>query len=95
MSCPQYFTIDNYKMIALKSFKILRVTSFLQHNYIKKKTLDEIEANHGKSAFQRAIMYSKQATHIAKEGFFGFKKDLKDYFDLMMLERVQNQPLTP
>ena len=81
-------------MIAFKSLRIQSITSFVKYDYIRKKTLDEIEASHGKSAFQRVLMYTKQAKHIAKEGFFGFKKDIKDYFDLLMLEQVQKQPLT-
>jgi hypothetical protein len=44
---------------------------------------------------QRALMYTKQAKHIAKEGFFSFKNDLQQYFKLIMIEKVDNKPLTP
>ena len=36
----RYYTIDNYMMIALKSQKIIRITSVLQQSYIRKKELD-------------------------------------------------------
>lgn len=39
-------------------------------------------------------MYTKQAKHIVKEGFFSFKKDLEQYFKLIMIEKVDNKPLT-
>lgn len=40
------------------------------------------------------MMYAKQAKHIAKEGFFTFKKDLDEYFKLTMLEKVEKKTLT-
>ena len=40
-------------------------------------------------------MYTKQAKHIAKEGFFSFKKDLEQYFKLIMIEKVDGKALTP
>jgi hypothetical protein len=75
--------------------KIMTRNLPIRCSYISKKALDEIERSHGKTAFQRTLMYSKQARHIAKEGFFSFKKDLEQYFKLIMTEKVDNKVLTP
>ena len=40
-------------------------------------------------------MYTTQAKLIAKEGFFSFKNDVEQYFKLIMIEKVDNKPLTP
>lgn len=40
-------------------------------------------------------MYTKQAKYIAKEGFISFKKDLEQYFKLIMTEKIDNKVLTP
>lgn len=75
-------------MIAYCSRKLLAQTCAIRYSYISKRALDEIEKAHGNTAFQRVKMYAKQARHIAKEGFFSFKKDLDEYFKLVMLEKV-------
>jgi hypothetical protein len=82
-------------MLSSKIQRIIHQSLTIRYNYISKKALDDIEKAHGKSAFQRGLMYTKQARHIAKEGFFSFKKDLEQYFKILMIEKVDNKTLTP
>lgn len=92
---PQLIHFQTTTMLTSNIHHFLTKNLNVRFNYISKRALDEIEKAHGKSAMQRALMYTKQAKHIAKEGFLSFKNDLEQYFKLIMIEKVDNKPLTP
>lgn len=62
--------------------------------YIRKKELDNIEKDHGRTVSQRMIMYSKQAKYIYQCGWTAFKKDINTYLSLKKKEQRGEETLT-
>ncbi len=82
MSIKTLHLSNNIQMILNKISTSIIKTFSPRFTYISKKALDEIERSHGKTFFQRALMYSKQARHIGQQGFIEAKKDVDEYHRL-------------
>lgn len=61
------------RRVLLRNSKLLSPITF---SYVRQRDLDEIRDNYGTTKMQKAKMYGAMFAEIAKQGFFGAKKDL-------------------